>query len=54
MCKANNSTSSSVNSIITNSSFSMGAVFQKWFKSGAGSTHLADSANHIFLVPQVC
>ena len=25
----------------------MGAVFQKRFKSGAGSTHLVDSANHV-------
>ena len=23
-------------------------------KSGAGETHLVDSANHVFLVPQVC
>ena len=41
-------------SIITNSSFSMGAVFQKRLKSGANSTRLVDSANHVFLVPQVC
>ena len=29
-------------------------AFQKQFKSGAGSTHLVDFANHILLVPQVC
>ena len=37
-----------------NSTFSLGTVFQKRFKSGAGSTHLVDSANHVFLVPQMC
>ena len=30
---------------------SMGAVFQERFKFGASSTHLVDSANHVFLVP---
>lgn len=30
--------------------YSPGAVFQKRFKSGVGSTHLVDSANNVFLI----